>query len=102
MCQNEVVKDLKQRRPSVKKVIRIGIDTSKHVFQLHGVNAAEEVVLRKTLRRREMERFFEQLPPTVIGLEACGGAHHWARLLGSFGHEVKLLAPQYVKPYVKI
>jgi transposase len=101
MCQNEVVADLKQRRPSVNEVIRIGVDTSKHVFQLHGVNAAEEPVVRKKLRRQEMVRFFEKLPATTIALEACGGSHHWARLLRSFGHEVKLIPPQYAKPYVK-
>ncbi|MDB5577151.1 MAG: putative transposase y4pF/y4sB [Bradyrhizobium sp.] len=83
------------------EIIRIGMDTSKHVFQLHGVNADEEPVLRKAFRRKEMVAFFEALPPTVIGIEACGASHHWARLLGSFGHEVKLLPPQYVKPYVK-
>jgi transposase len=77
------------------------MDTSKHVFQLHGVNAAEEPVLRKKLRRKEMERFFEELRPTVIAIEACGGSHHWARRLRSFGHEVKVIPPQYVKPYVK-
>jgi transposase len=101
MCQNEVVKDLKRRRPSVEQIIRIGMDTSKHVFQLHGVNVAEEPILRKKLRRREMVAFFEKAPPTVIAIEACGGSHHWARLLQSFGHEVKLLPPQFVKPYVK-
>jgi transposase len=101
MCQNEVVVDLKQRRPSVEQIIRIGIDTSKHVFQLHGVNAAEEPVLRKKLRRKEMVVFFERLPPTAVAIEACGGSHHWARLLQSFGHEVRLIPPQYVKPYVK-
>lgn len=101
MCQNEVVEDLKRRRPSVEQIIRIGMDTSKHVFQLHGVNAAEEPVLRKKLRRKEMATLFEKLPPTVIGIEACGGSHHWARLLQSFGHTVKLIPPQYVKPYVK-
>ena len=83
------------------QIIRIGMDTSKHIFQLHGVNAAEEVVLRKKLRRQEMVVFFEKLPPTVIAIEACGGSHHWARLLKSLGHEVKLIPPQYVKPYVK-
>ena len=83
------------------QIIRIGIDTSKHVFQLHGVNEAEEPVLRKTLRRREMVKFFEKLPSTVIGIEACGGSHYWGRLLQSFGHDVKLIPPQYVKPYVK-
>ncbi|BAB52323.1 transposase [Mesorhizobium japonicum MAFF 303099] len=101
MCQNEVVADLKQRRPSVEQIIRIGIDTSKHVFQLHGVNAAEEPVLRKKLRRKEVVALFEKLSPTVVAIEACGGSHHWARLLQSFGHEVKLIPPQYVKPYVK-
>jgi transposase len=101
MCQNEVVADLKQRRPSVDQIIRIGIDTSKHVFQLHGVNAAEAPVLRKKLRRKEMVVFFERLPPTVVAIEACGGSHHWARLLQSFGHDVRLIPPQSVKPYVK-
>lgn len=101
MCQNEVVEDLKQRRPSVEQIIRIGMDTSKHVFQLHGVNAAEDPVLRRKLRRKEMVAFFEKAPPTVIAIEACGGSHHWARLLQSFGHEVKLIPPQFVKPYVK-
>ena len=83
------------------KVIRIGIDTSKHVFQLHGVNAAEEPVLRKKLRRHDMVKFFGSLPPTLIAIEACGASHHWARLLGSLGHTVRLIPPQYVKPYVK-
>ena len=101
MCQNEVAEDLKQRRPSVEQIIRIGMDTSKHVFQLHGVNAAEDPVLRKKLRRKEMVAFFEKAPPTVIAIEACGVSHHWARLLQSFGHEVKLIPPQFVKPYVK-
>jgi transposase len=77
------------------------MDTSKHVFQLHGVNAGEEVVLRKKLRRPELERFFTALPPTVVAIEACGASHHWARLLGSMGHEVRLIPPQYVKPYVR-
>jgi transposase len=83
------------------KIIRIGIDTSKHVFQVHGVDTAEEPVLRRKLRRREMERFFAGLAPTLIGLEACGASHHWARVLAGLGHEVRLLPPQYVKPYVK-
>jgi transposase len=65
------------------------------------VNAAEKVVLRKKLRRKEMVAFFKALAPTVIGIEACGASHYWARLLQSFGHEVKLIAPQLVKPYVK-
>jgi transposase len=85
----------------VDQISRIRMDTSKHVFQLHGVNTAEEPVLRKKLRRKEMMAFFERLRPTVVAIEACGGSHHWARLLGSFGHEVKLIAPQLAKPYVK-
>src|SRR3954463_13486663 len=100
-CQNEVVGDLRQRQPSVEQISRIGMDTSKHIFQLHGVNAAEKPVLRRKLRRKEMVSFFEKLPPVVIAIEACGGSHHWARLLQSFGHTVKLIAPQLVKPYIK-
>lgn len=85
----------------MEQPIRIGMDTSKSVFQLHGVNAAEEVILRRKLRRKDMVTFFEKLPPTVVAIEACGASHHWARLLTSFGHEVKLIAAQLVKPYVK-
>lgn len=82
-------------------IIRIGVDTSKSVFQLHGVDATEQPVLRKKLRRRDLLSFFERLPATKVGLEACGGSHHWARQLEALGHEVKLLPPQHVKPYVR-
>ena len=85
----------------MEEIKRIGMDTSKHVFELHGVNGAEEPVLRKRLRRQQVAVFFEGLAPTEIGLEACGGSHHWARLLGSMGHRVRMMPPQYVKPYVK-
>jgi len=85
----------------VDKIIRIGIDTSKSVFVLHGVNTAEQPVLCKKLRRRQMVDFLSKLAPTRIGLEACGAAHHWARDLAALGHEVVLLPPQYVKPYVQ-
>jgi transposase len=85
----------------VSQIIRVGMDTSKSVFQLHGVNAAEEVVLRRKLRRKDMVAFFAKLPPAVIAIEACGASHHWARLLSGLGHEVKLIAAQLVKPYVK-
>ncbi|MBV8615634.1 MAG: IS110 family transposase, partial [Acetobacteraceae bacterium] len=85
----------------MEQVSRIGMDTSKHVFQLHGVDAAEEPVLRKKLRRGEVAAFFEKLPPTVVAIEACGGSHHWARRLQSFGHTVRLIPAQLVKPYVK-
>ncbi len=85
----------------MEKIIRIGMDTSKHVFELHGVNGAEQVVLRKRLRRDQVAEFFGRMPPTVIGMEACGGAHHWSRVLEGLGHGVRLMAPQFVKPYVK-
>jgi len=77
------------------------MDTPKHIFPLHRVNAAEAPVLRKKLRRKEMVTFFQKLAPTVIGIEACSASHQWARLLQSFGHSVKLIAPQLVKAYVK-
>ena len=85
----------------MNQIIRIGMDTSKHIFQLHGVDAAEQVGLRRKLRRHQMLEFFAKLPPTVIGIEACGAAHYWARELRKLGHEVKLMAPQHVKAYVK-
>ena len=85
----------------MNQISRIGMDTSKHIFQLYGVNSVEAPVLRKKLRRKEMVAFFEKLAPTVIAIEACGASHHWGRLLQSFGHSVKLIAPQLVKPYVK-
>jgi transposase len=83
------------------QIIRIGMDTSKHFFQLHGVDAAERVVLRRKLRRNQVLAFFAKLPPTVVGMEACGAGHYWARELRKLGHEVKLMAPQHVKAYVK-
>ncbi len=80
---------------------RIGIDLAKQVFQLHGVDGQEKVVLRKQLRRVQLLDYFKKLPPCLIGMEACGGAHYWARELQKLGHTVKLMAPQFVKPYVK-
>lgn len=80
---------------------RIGMDTSKQIFQLHGVDSSDRVVLRRKLRRKEVLGFYSTIAPTVVGIEACGGSHHWARELTRLGHEVKLIAPQYVKPYVK-
>ena len=83
------------------KIIRIGMDTSKSVFVLHGVDAAEQPVLRKKLRRSEVLAFFTNQEPCLVGIESCSGAHYWARELRALGHEVVLLPPQYVKPYVK-
>ena len=82
-------------------ITTIGIDLAKNVFQVHGVDARGKAVLRKTLRRADVVSFFAKLPPCLIGMEACGSAHFWARKLAEFGHTVKLMAPQFVKPYVK-
>jgi len=79
----------------------IASDTSKHVFTLHGVDAGGRVVLRRELRRSQVEAFFRKLPPTDVVLEACGGSHHWARVLTALGHRVRLIPPQYVRPFVK-
>lgn len=83
------------------EITTIGIDLAKHVFQLHGVDRAGNVVLRKQLRREQMAQFFVQLPACLIGMEACSAAHFWARKLQALGHRVRLMAPQFVKPYVK-
>ena len=80
---------------------RIAIDTSKHVFTLHGVDEQERTVLRRELKRGQMERFFAALAPTQVVLEACGGSHHWGRVLSGLGHQVRLISPHYVKPFVK-
>jgi len=82
-------------------IIRVGLDTSKHVYQIHGVDENEQPVLRRQIRRSEVEKFFARLAATRIGIEACGASHHWARVLRSLGHEVVLIPPQYIKPYVK-
>jgi transposase len=83
------------------EIKRIAIDTSKHVFTLHGVDEREHVVLRRELKRHQVEPFFEKQAPTEVVLEACGGSHHWGRKLAALGHRVRLIPPQYVKPFVK-
>jgi transposase len=83
------------------KITTTGIDLAKNVLQVHGVNACGKVVLRKQLKRAQVLAFFANLPPCLIGMEACASAHYWARQLNALGHTVKLMAPQYVKPYVK-
>jgi transposase len=79
----------------------IGLDLAKHVFQVHGTDGIGNPVLRKRLRRSELTRFFARLSPCVVGIEACGSGHHWARELRRLGHDVRLMPPQYVRPYVK-
>jgi len=83
------------------KFKRIAIDTSKHVFTLHGVDEQDRPVLRLDLKRGQIEAFFGKLEATEVVLEACGGSHHWGRLLARLGHRVRLIPPQYVKPFVK-
>ncbi len=82
-------------------VTRIGIDLAKQVFQIHGVDRDGKALVRRQLRRSQMLAYFEKLPPTLIGMEACGSAHYWARELRRMGHDARLMAPQFVKPYVK-
>lgn len=81
--------------------IRIGVDTSKSVFVLHGVDANEQPVLKRQLRRGQVKEYFSRLAPTAVAMEACGASHHWARELSTLGHEVVLIAPQHVKSYVR-
>lgn len=83
------------------QITTIGLDLAKNVFQVHGVDAEGQEVVRRKLRRGELLRFFEKLRPCLVGMEACAGAHHWARQISAFGHEVKLMPPAYVKPYVR-
>jgi len=83
------------------QITAIGIDLAKNVFQIHGVDTAGKTCLRKQVKRDQMANFFANLSPCLIGMEACGSAHFWARKLETMGHTVKLMAPQFVKPYVK-
>lgn len=83
------------------EISTIGLDLAKNVFQVHGISATGEVVIRKALRRSQMLPFFKKLPPCLVGAEACGTSHHWARELTKLGHEVRLMPAAYVKPYVK-
>jgi len=83
------------------KITTIGIDLAKNVFQVHGVDERGKAVLRKQLKRKDVASFFANLEPCLIGMEACGSAHYWARKLSALGHTVRLMAPQFVKPYVK-
>ena len=83
------------------QVSMIGLDIAKNVFQIHGVDSKGRVVLRKRLRRGQVTDFFANLPVCVIGMESTGGSHFWARVLGTFGHSVRLISPQFVKPYLK-
>jgi transposase len=103
MCQSVGVftNPLEQTGASDMKVTTLGIDLAKNVFQVHGIDQHGKEMLKKQLKRAQMVPFFINLPPCLIGMEACGSAHHWARKLQAMGHTVRLMAPQFVKPYVK-
>lgn len=79
----------------------IGLDLAKNLFQVHGISGSGQALLRRQLKRREVREFFAKLPPVLVGMEACGGAHYWAREISALEHRVKLMNPKYVKPYVK-
>ena len=85
----------------MQAVTTIGLDIAKSVFQVHGVDAAGNVIVRRQLKRRYVLPFFQKLPPCLVGIEACASSHHWSRELQALGHKVRLMPPAYVKPYVK-
>ncbi len=85
----------------MKDVTTLGIDLAKNVFQLHGTDDRGNKVLARRIQRHKLVEYIANLPACVIGMEACGGAHYWARRFSKLGHEVKLMSPQFVKPYVK-
>jgi transposase len=87
-------------RVDLRSVTTVGLDLAKHVFQIHAVDADGKIVIATALRRRDVLSFFDGLP-CVIGLEACGSAHHWARELAKLGHDARLMPPSYVKAYVR-
>ena len=85
----------------MQSISTIGLDIAKSVFQVHGVDEAGQVVIRRQLKRRHVLAFFQKLPPCLVGIEACASSHHWSRELQALGHAVRLMPPAYVKPYVK-
>ena len=85
----------------LSSVTAVGLDLAKHVFQVHAVDASGRVVVAKAIRRNKLLEFFASLPPCLIGLEACGSAHHWARELIELGHDARMMPPAYVKPYIR-
>src|SRR3984957_1845718 len=86
---------------AMQTITTIGLDIAKSVFQVHGVDAGGQVIVRRQLKRSYVLTFFQKLSPCLVGIEACGSAHHWSRELQALGHTVRLIPPAYVKPYVK-
>jgi transposase len=86
---------------SMEAITTVGLDIAKSVFQVHGVDAAGVVVVRRQLKRRHVLAFFQKLAPCLVGIEACATSHHWSREIAALGHTVRLMPPAYVKPYVK-
>src|SRR5499425_228148 len=101
MCQARAVECNELKEPSTMEITTVGLDIAKRVFQLHGIDAAGKAVLRRKLQRSEVLAFFKALPPCLVGIEACGTAHYWAREIRELGHEVRLMPPSYVAPYIK-
>ena len=89
------------KKSNTKSARIIGLDLAKNVFQVHGIDESGEVMIRKQLKRHQMLSYFAHLTPCLIGLEACNGAHYWSRVLSQFGHCVRIMAPNFVKPYLK-
>src|SRR6204780_5703014 len=85
----------------LSSVTTVGLDLAKHVFQVHGVDASGRVVVSKAIRRIKLLEFFASLPPCLVGLEASGSAHHWAREMIKLGHDARMVPPAYVKPYIR-
>src|SRR6202020_2892871 len=107
-CQEAVVKTRSEGKPSMGKsirnlstVTRVGLDLAKNAFQVHAVDARGEIVVARKLTRSQLIPFFAELAPCVVAMEACASAHHWGRALIELGHEVRLLPPAHVKPYVR-
>jgi transposase len=103
-----VVEQASEGAPSMGKsitdlssVTTVGLDLAKHVFQVHAIDAFGRVIVAKALRRKDVLSFFAQLPKCLVGLEACGSAHYWARELIKLGHDARMMPPAYVKPYVR-
>src|SRR6266481_1747598 len=101
MCHNVVAMKRHKEGAAHMQVSTIGLDTSKRLFQVHAVDEAGEVIVRKQLRRAQLLKFFGELPPCLVGIEACAASHYWAREIGALGHQVRLIPPVRVKAYVK-